>query len=221
MKTIFVMCGVPGAGQSNTVSELARIIATNEQNSVSVFTKNIDVPKKYYDSRTASMVEKRHEVYKWIQTATDNDYAIVDIPFLTAFDRADFIDEIVQAAERVGNKDLYIVAMYHQRSYHYLSEKYRGSDEKMSKDAQNILIRYMRRLQQPIRDEGFDLVYRIAGKDDMNKNQLSRMMFNMTEDPFWTTVDDERMVPVETTVEGDTITTQFAPADEVMKNEEN
>ena len=55
MKTLFVMVGIPGAGQLNTVSELARILKEVPENTVSVFTKNIDVPRRYYDCNTGSM----------------------------------------------------------------------------------------------------------------------------------------------------------------------
>lgn len=191
MKTVFVCVGIPGAGQLATASELAAILKETPENTVSVFTRNIDVPKRYYDSNTGSMLQKRHEVYKWIQDAGDTDYAIVDIPFLTAFDRADFIDEIVQAAEKVGNKEMIIVAIYHERSYRYLYDKYNGDDEKMPKEKQMMLTRYVRRLQQPIREEGFDLIYRIGGKDSLNRDQLFKMMSKITDDPFWTVVNSE------------------------------
>lgn len=191
MKTLFVMVGIPGAGQLNTVSELTRILKEVPENTVSVFTKNVDVPRRYYDCNTGSMLQKRHEVYKWIQDAGNNDYAIIDIPFLTAFDRYDFIEEIVQAAEKVGNKDMIIVAIYHERSYRYLQDKYANGEERPSKENQLMLTRYVRRLQQPIREEGFDLIYRIGGKDELNVNQLTKMMSKIVDDPFWTVTTEE------------------------------
>ena len=189
--TIFVMTGIPGSGQSSTASELSTIIkGLNPNFTCSVFTRNIDIPRRYYDSNSGSMVQKRHELYKWVQDSTENDYAIVDIPFLTAFDRADFINEIVDAAEKVGNKNLVIVSVYHERSYRYLYDRYANGDERLPKETQQMLTRYIRRFQQPIRDEGFDLIYRIGGKDVLNKNQLFKMLYKITDDDIWNVTEE-------------------------------
>lgn len=189
MKTLFIMLGIPGAGMVNTVETMKELLSSNSENNVSVWTRKFDVPKRYYDCKASSMLEMRHEIYKWAQTAGANDYGIVNIPFLTAFDRYDFINEIDEAA-KIADNELLIVAVYHERSYKYLYESYLDGEETLPKEKQIMLARYVRRMQQPIREEGFDLIYRIGGRDVMNTTQLTKMMSKITDDPFWTVVEE-------------------------------
>lgn len=199
MKTLFIMLGIPGAGMTDTVETMKEFLSSDPANNVSVWSRKYEVPKRYFDCKAGSMLEMRHEIYKWAQTPGVNDYGIVNIPFLTAFDRYDFIDEIDKAAKIAAN-ELLIIAIYHERSYKYLYEVYlEEGAETLTKDRQIMLARYVRRMQQPIREEGFDLIYRIGGRDVMNTTQLTKMMSKITDDPFWT-------VDVEETTEnqGDT-----------------
>lgn len=190
MKTLFVMVGIPGADQLNTVKTLEEALKQTSENNVTVWSKDIDIPNRYYDCNNNAMLQMRHEVYKWAQETGEHDYGIVNIPFLTAFDRYDFIDEIDKAG-KIANNELIIVAIYHERSYRYLYDRYAAGEEKLQKDKQIMLTRYVRRMQQPIREEGFDLIYRIGGKDDLNMSQLTKMMSKITDDPFWTVTTEE------------------------------
>ena len=190
MKTLFIMLGIPGAGMVSTVDTLKEFLSNDPENNISVWTRKYDVPRRYFDCKAGSMLEMRHEIYKWAQTAGDKDYGIVNIPFLTAFDRFDFIDEIDKAA-KIADNELLIVAVYHERSYKYLYEVYLDKDETLSKERQIMLARYVRRMQQPIREEGFDLIYRIGGRDEMNLTQLTKMMNKITSDPFWSIENDD------------------------------
>lgn len=188
MKTLYMMLGIPGSNIPETVETLKEFLSSDPKNNVTVWSKKFNTPRKYIDCKASFMIEMRHEIYKWVQEAGENDYGIVNIPFLTAFDRYDFVEEIDKAAKLAMN-DLIIIAIYHERSYKYLYETYLEGADSLPREKQIMLSRYVRRMQQPVREEGFDLIYRIGGRDSINLTQLTKMMSKISNDPFWTVAE--------------------------------
>lgn len=188
MKTLIMCCGLPFSGADETCGTISKFLYDLSTKYPSI-GKIDSIVEGHFDSSynkgalNASKTNVILEAVKWINNDSA-DYMLVYLPLMTAFDRMDFIGNILDVSG-ADSDNIRIIAIYHDRSNRYITE------HNVNGKGEEILDRrrmgwYLHSNQQPVREEGFDFIFRVTGSSPINMEKFYTLMHrNFSDDPVW------------------------------------
>lgn len=194
--TIILMSGIPRSGRSTTADTLHKWMSNELGLSVVKYGTNVsssgwnrqNIMNSVSYEVMLDIIDEKHE------------YIIVDGNFMNYPERKEFMDTVHSVVNQ-NNGDVVFVTIQHNRSNRFMFNANKDGDREIYRE--RTLLELLNTYQQPIKQEGFRLIFNVNGSHYINVELFSRCMSKF-DDNF----------PIYEIIQGDSVTSPEVTTDE-------
>lgn len=194
--TIILMSGIPRSGRSTTADTLHKWMSSELGLSVVKYGTNVsssgwnrqNIMNSVSYEVMLDIIDEKHE------------YIIVDGNFMNYPERKEFMDTVHSVVNQ-NNGDVVFVTIQHNRSNRFMFNANKDGDREIYRE--RTLLELLNTYQQPIKQEGFRLIFNVNGSHYINVELFSRCMSKF-DDNF----------PIYEIIQGDNVTSPEVTSDE-------
>ena len=188
--TIILMSGIPRSGRSTTADTLHKWMSSELGLSVVKYGTNVSSSGW---NRQNIMNSVSYEVMLDI-IDEKHDYIIVDGNFMNYPERKEFMDTVHSVANQNDN-DVVFVTIQHNRSNRFMFNANKDGDCEIYRE--RTLLELLNTYQQPIKQEGFRLIFNVNGSHYINVELFSRCMSKFDDNfPIYEIIRDDNVSAV-------------------------
>lgn len=194
--TIILMSGIPRSGRSTTADTLHKWMSSELGLSVVKYGTNVsssgwnrqNIMNSVSYEVMLDIIDEKHE------------YIIVDGNFMNYPERKEFMDTVHSVVNQ-NNGDVVFVTIQHNRSNRFMFNANKDGDREIYRE--RTLLELLNTYQQPIKQEGFRLIFNVNGSHYINVELFSRCMSKFDEN-----------FPIYEIIQGDNVTSPEVTSDE-------
>lgn len=194
--TIILMSGIPRSGRSTTADTLHKWMSGELGLSVIKYGTNVsssgwnrqNIMNSVSYEVMLDIIDEKHE------------YIIVDGNFMNYPERKEFMDTVHSVVNQ-NNGDVVFVTIQHNRSNRFMFNANKDGDREIYRE--RTLLELLNTYQQPIKQEGFRLIFNVNGSHYINVELFSRCMSKF-DDNF----------PIYEIIQGDNVSSSEVTTDE-------
>lgn len=202
--TIILMSGIPLSGRSTTAETLLKWMSGELGLDVIKYGTNVSTGGW---NRQSMMNSVSYEVMQDI-IENKHDYIIVDGNFMNYPERQEFMTMVSSIADRCnegadGNSlEIVFVTIQHNRSNRFMFNANKNGEREIYRE--RTLLELLNTYQQPIKQEGFRLIFNVNGNRYINVELFSRCMAKFDDNfPIYEIIPDSNSNDDSVTVESD------------------